>query len=191
MENPTAVPADVGRNASQGIFHMYQAWQITRWDTPLSDLKSVAMVSLVDDGELSITFEAPRETGRPRWCVTFRTYPGYRNLLEEFRLELWSHLDSTNQRCGSTFTVANSPWIETLRTRESLFDTYYSRIKHYVLSTEDDVIEVLSPNAPRIDALGQTPTDEKAAGKSTVYYHPEDRAKIETEIPSLKRKEDA
>ena len=29
---------------------MYKDWQITRWDTPLFDLKSVAMVSLVDDG---------------------------------------------------------------------------------------------------------------------------------------------
>ena len=170
---------------------MYHEWQITRWETPLSDLKSVAMASLVDDGQLSITVEAPREDGRPRWHVTFETYPGYRNLLEQFRLELWTHLDSTRQRFGTTFTVADSPWIKTLRETEGVFDSYYPEIEHYVVLTEDDVIEVLSPDPPSIVALEPTPTVEKRAGKSTVYYNSEDRDQIESIFPSLKRTDGA
>lgn len=167
---------------------MYETWVIERWETPLSALGSVAMASLFDDGQLSITFEAPRELGRPRWRVTFDKAPGYRNLVEEFRLELWHHLDSTQQRCGNTFTVANSPWIAELRQREALFDAHYPSASHFVFLTEDDIIEVLSPSRPSIEFLGPTPEGAPAAGKSTVFYSPEDREKIETEFPALRSK---
>src|SRR5262245_9127507 len=108
------------------------------------------MASLVDDGQLSITFEAPREPGRPRWRVTFDKVAGDRNVVEAFRLELWPLLDTTPQRCGNTFTVANSPWIAELRQPEALFDAYYPSASHFVFLTEADVIEVLSPNRPVI-----------------------------------------
>jgi len=143
------------------------------------------MASLVDDGQLAITLEAPRNATRPRWRFTFDTCAGYRNLLEEFRLELWAHLDSTAQRCGTTFTVVHSPWIETLREKEGLFAAHYPAIQHYVFLTEDDVIEVLSPSVPTIEALGATPKNEPAAGKSAVFYNPEDRDKIEETLSSL------
>lgn len=59
-----------------------------------------------------------------------------------------------------------------------VFASYYPAIKHDVMVTEDDVIEVLSPGASRIDALGQAAADEKAAGKSTECFDPEDRDKL-------------
>ena len=148
------------------------------------------MVSLVDEGCLSITLEGPREKGRPRWRIVFDGFvPGYRNLLEEFRLELWEHLELTHQRCGNTFTVTNSPWIVYLREKEGVFDSVYSEIDHYVVLTEDDVIEVLSPTKPKIDNLGSAPANAKPAGKSNVLYHPEDRDKIEERLRSWKRKD--
>jgi len=166
---------------------MYETWIIERWNTPLSALQSVAMVSLIDDGQLSITFEAPREPGRPRWRVTFENAPGYRNLLEEYRLELWHHIDSTQQRCGNTFTVANSPWLAELRQHEGIFDAHHTSAAHFVFLTEDDVVEVLSSAQPVIDFLGSTSDGVPLAGKSTVYYNSMDREKIEAEFPALRQ----
>lgn len=166
----------------------YKQWRIERWDTPLSDIESVALASLSDSaGELAITIEAPRESGRPRWEIVFDTYPGYRNLLEEFRLQLWEHLDGTKQRCGNTFSVANSPWIESLRQNEGLFEHHHPTISHYVILTEDDVLEILSPRSPIISSLGNTPNNEPPAGKSTVLHNTEDRDKIEEMFSQLKR----
>lgn len=164
---------------------MYDTWIIERWETPLSAIESIVMASLVDDGQLAITFEAPRQAGRPRWRVTFESAPGYRNLVEEFRLELWDHLDRTQQRCGNTFIVANSPWIAELRQREALFDNYHPSASHFVFLTEDDIIEVLAPSRPAIESLGITPEGAPPVGKSNVFYSPADREKIEKEFPSL------
>lgn len=169
----------------------YEHWRIERWDTPIADIVSVAMASLVDSGgKLRITLEAPLESGRPRWEFVFDSYPGYRSLLEEFRLQLWGHLDETGQRCGNTFCVTNSPWIETLRKHEGVFAHYYPKIAHYVILTEDDVVEILSPEAPSVNALGSTPNDEARAGKSTVLYHPKDRGRLWEMFPHLKRGND-
>lgn len=167
---------------------MYETWIIHRWETPLSAIKSIAMASLIDDGHLSIILEAPREEGRPRWRVFFEKSPGYRNLIEEYRLELWEHLETTQQRCGNTFTVANSPWIAELRLREPLFDAHHPKVSHFVFLTEDDVIEVLSPGEPVIEALGETPDGTPPAGKSTVLYNSEDREQILALFSSLRVK---
>lgn len=124
---------------------MYKDWQIKRWDTPVSDVKPLVMVSLIDDGTLRITVEAGRLDNRSRWCFTFESYPAYRNILEEYRLGLWQHLDQSNQRFGYTFIVENSPWIASFRSEEILLEIYPNLI-HYVISTEDDVIEVIAPS---------------------------------------------
>jgi hypothetical protein len=29
---------------------MYEGWRVERWETPISDVESVVMVSLIDDG---------------------------------------------------------------------------------------------------------------------------------------------
>jgi len=165
----------------------YKKWRIERWNTPLSDIESVALASLSDSaGQLAITIEAPRQPGRPRWEIIFDTYPAYRNLLEEFRLQLWDHLDATKQRCGNTFLVTTSPWIETLRHNEALFEHHHPTVSHYVILTEDDVLEILSPTSPIIKSIGNTPNDHAPAGKSTVLYNSEDRDKIEEMLSQLK-----
>ena len=157
---------------------MYEGWQITRWDTPVSDVNSLVMVSLVDDGMLRITFEAPRLSNRPRWCFTFKSYPAYRNILEEYRLGLWKHLDQTNQRCGHTFIIESSPWIASFQSEEPFLELYNRDLMHYVISTEDDVIEILATSVEVAD-LGDTASDVPRAGKSIVLYNPTDREQIE------------
>ena len=142
---------------------------------PISDIRAAAMISLVDDGELAITLEDVYAPQRNRWRFVFRKYPAYRNILEEYRLELWQHLDKTKQRCGNTFSVVESPWIASFRPHEPLLDIHYPKLVHFVIATGDDVIEILSPEAPRIDDLGATPADAPPPGKSTTLYYPKDK----------------
>jgi hypothetical protein len=150
---------------------MYKGWKIKRWDTPVSDVSSLVMVSLIDDGMLSITFEAPQLSNRPRWCFTFKKYPAYRNIMEEYRMGLWEHLDQSNQRLGHTFIVERSPWIDSFQSEDPLIEFYNTDLIHYVISTEDDVIEILAISVEVTD-LGDTTSDSPRAGKSIVLYNP-------------------
>jgi len=129
---------------------MYKDWKIKKWDTPVSDVNGLALISLKDiarENKLSILFE----TNNKKLEATFDNYPAYRNILEEYRLELWKHLDETNQMCGDTFIVINSPWIKSLTEREQLINVHEKELKHYVITTTDDVIEVLSSKEPEWD----------------------------------------
>ena len=157
----------------------YLRWRIARWPTPVSDIRAVAMASLIDDGTLRITLEATRLVPRERWCISFERYAGYRNIMEEYRLELWRHLDESRQRCGNTFTVEDSSWIAEISRDEPLLLVHMKGLQHYVITTEDDVIEVLSPGPPDVIALGAVDTSVPVAGKSQVLYHPEDSTEIE------------
>ena len=153
----------------------YETWTIRRWDTPVSDIRSITMVSLTDDNlRLEIILEATREEARPRWAVRFADYPAYRNIMEGYRLKLWTHLDETGQRCGHTFTVEASPWLQVFHKEEPVLEVQYSSLQHFVITTEDDVIEVLSPEVPEIEFLGNAPPDSPLPGKSDVFYIPED-----------------
>lgn len=166
------------------LVQMYDSWKVKRWDTPIADLISLVMVSLIDDGMLNITIEAPRLSNRPRWCFTFEKYPAYRNILEEYRLSLWKHLDESNQRCGKTFIVENSPWIASFQSQEPLLKLYHPHLMHYVILTEDDVIEILAPSV-KVTYLGNTAIDESKAGKSIVFYNPTDREQIAKEFKEI------
>jgi hypothetical protein len=165
---------------------MYEGWRIQRWDTPVSDNGANRMVSLVDDGELAITLEDAHSPQRLRWRFVFQKYPAYRNILEEHRLELWQHLDETKQRCGNTFSVLDSPWIASFRPREPLLDVYYPALVHYVITTGDDVVEVLSPQPPQIENLGPAPADAPPPGKSTTLYYPQDKGQIEQLVKDIR-----
>ncbi len=153
---------------------MYDTWKIERWETPFSDATSLVMARLVDCDGLSIVLEAPHLTDRPRWRIEFGRCAAYRNILEEYRLGLWAHLDQSKQRCGNAFVVTNSPWIAEFREHEPLLEVHDSGVKHFVVATEDDVVEILSGSPPRIVGLGSTDPDEPPAGKSLVFSMPGD-----------------
>jgi hypothetical protein len=126
---------------------MYEEWVITRWETPVGDIDRLLMVSLVDrQGELQLVVEAFRAPNRPRWRVTFRDYPAYRNIDERYRDALWRWLDASAQRCGATFTVSESPAFSSWGA--TYFDDVNRHRRHFVISTADDVIEVLSAGEP-------------------------------------------
>ena len=128
---------------------MYEHWKIEKWETALSECKHLAMFSLFDDASnnkliINLGFD------EKEFDLIFSNYPAYRNILEEYRLELWDYLDKSNQRCGNTFIVNNSPWLSELVSNEPLIEFHNEKLKHYVITTGDDVIEVLSNEIPKL-----------------------------------------
>lgn len=145
---------------------------------------SLRLVSLTDDGALKIVVEDAHSPNRLRWQFTFSKAPAYLNLLEEYRLELWG-MRSPGERLGWTLEVPDSPWLAFLRKRESLLDVHHPSLIHFQIGTEDDVIDILSPDAPEIVALGPAPAGSPRAGKSIVHHWPRDADEIQRTMDSI------
>ena len=52
---------------SDTVPRLYAGWIVERWDTPVSDARSLRLVSLVDDGALRLTLEDGLDPARRRW----------------------------------------------------------------------------------------------------------------------------
>lgn len=166
---------------------VYEGWRFERWETPISDLRSVAMVSLVDDGSLHLTIESLRDPGRARWRFSFKQAPVYRNILEEFRMELWPLVHSGGPRKGWTLRVPDSPWANDLRAREPVLEVSHPVLHHFLITTEDDVIDVLSPAEPQIRQVAPGTKDDPAPGKSRVLHADEDADEVDRVLTELAR----
>jgi hypothetical protein len=138
-----------------------------RWQTPVSDAQSLAMVSLLDHNGLHITLEDLQDPARRRFKFVFRRVAAYRNILEEYRMSepVLPH------GAGWTVTVPNSPWLAGLRAEEPLLDVHSAGCRHYVIVTEDDVIDILCPEPPEIMEVASAKADEDPPGKSQILYH--------------------
>ena len=144
------------------------------------------MVSLVDEGSVKVTVEDVRSATRDRFAFVFDRCFGYRNLLEEYQTREWAATDASAMKLGWTWIVRDSGWLAELQ-REPLFELHGGQSAvHYVIVTEDDVVEVLSKDVPRIVALGGTPPEAPPAGKSRVLLHPEDREQIDDIIKKVR-----
>ena len=167
---------------------MYEDWKVERWETPVSSAKSLAMVSLIDEGCLAIILQDLRDPSRRRFCFTFSNYPVYRNILEEYRTELWERLNDKENTLGWTLTVRDSPWIAAFRQTEPLLEVENPHLIHYMICTEDDVVEVLSSAPPDIREI-EPGKQSESVGKSQVYHHPEDREQIEKIVKEVREKQ--
>jgi hypothetical protein len=169
---------------------MYDGWVVTRWDTPVSDVAELYLASLTDARrELTLVLEGPLASGRPRWRVEFQDYPGYRNLDEAFRVELWQWLDMSGQRCGSTFVVSEPLPLASWAT--SGLHQLYPGLRHYVVATMDDVIEVLAAREPSWTVVEPAGLRDPPPGKSTHLFLGRDDdaiARLEQEIKSRERR---
>ncbi len=116
------------------------------WKTPFLEEKGLVMTSLIDKGgKLTITLESNTK----EYVVTFNNHPAYRNILEEYRLKLWNLLSKKKLK-GSSLILENSKWISELKDKEPLFEEFNKNARHYLISTGDDVIEILSDAEPII-----------------------------------------
>jgi hypothetical protein len=166
---------------------MYKGWRITRWETPVSDLDRVLMVSLTDaKRELTLIIENPRAKGRPRWRVKFHNYPAYRNIDEAYRMDLWLWLDESCQRCGTTFVVDETPIFASWET--GYLQDVAPNARHFVIATDDDVIEILSTDEPIWQQIDGAKPDEALPGKANHLYAGEDNEEIRQLITDVKRR---
>ena len=168
---------------------MTEAFQEERWETPVSNAKSLAMVSLVDWNGLHITVQDLRDPERRRYQFTFRCVPAYRNILEEYRTSEASE-SLVEGDLGWTVKVSKSPWLETLSQAEPLLEVLTPGCAHYVIITEDDVIDVLSPEPPVISELLPAAEDDPLPGKSHVLRHPVDREQIDQVLNQIRERQE-
>jgi hypothetical protein len=168
---------------------LYRGWRVERWETPASDARSLRLVSLVDAGALEITLEDAGDPNRRRWRFTFSDAPAYLNLREEYRLEL-SAEGITADKVGWTLLVPNSPWLDLLRRAEPLLDVHHPILSHFQIGTEDDVIDVLSSAAPRIEEVEPADPNSPPAGRSNILFWPTDRERIDREIQNTKTQQE-
>jgi hypothetical protein len=145
---------------------MFDHWHPIRWETPASERVQLLLVSLTDQGGvLSIVVEDTRAPGHRRLLFTFRGVEAYRNVLEQYLLDLWEKFACSPDGLGCTWIVPSSPWLASLSTTL----VHPEEITHYLIATQDDVIEVLSTKPPEIcDA--PPGRDGDIIGKSTHTY---------------------
>ncbi len=124
--------------------------KIKKWITPISEVKNLTMVELIDKkGKLIITLLGEGK----KFQLIFQNPPVYRNILEEYHTNLWEYLDNTKQRRGNTFKIIDCEWVEYLKKHEPLLSFYNEKLEHYIIVTNDDVIEILSNKEPIMKIL--------------------------------------
>jgi tetratricopeptide (TPR) repeat protein len=165
---------------------IYEGWRAERWETPFSDVRSLAVVGVVDDGSLRITVEDTRSTPRRRWRIDFGRAPAYLNLLEEYRLELWQRIHTGEIAYGWTRIIPDSPWLARLGEAEALLRIHYPELTHHQIGSEDDIIDVLAPEPPGITEIEPASPGADRAGKSRTLMYPDDGAEVEQLIQHVR-----
>lgn len=156
-----------------------------RWETPVSDASSLAMVSLLDKKDLEIVLQDLRDSNRKRFKFIFHKVVAYKNILEEYRTK---ETEFPNRKIfGWTIVAERSKWLDNLKKKEDLLDIYNPNCKHFIILTEDDVLEILCSNFPEIMKIEPAKEEDDLPGKSTIYYHPEDKDDIDKVITEIKK----
>jgi len=119
-------------------------FEISRWQTLLSDLDGLFLVSCVNNGSvLTLTVE---DRGNERFEVVFENPVPYRMVDEGHLQNYWGASDRGR---SWTFKVENPTWIRDLY----LMDVYLPGAECFVVATYDTCLEVLCKEQPVIRAL--------------------------------------
>lgn len=163
---------------------MYQGWKLSKWNTPISEIGTLLLISLTRVGrDVTLEFEAFRDPLRPRWQVKFIQCSAFRCIDEMFRCKLWKMMDETDQRCGITFLAVEPEPFESWGT--GYIQDWEKGVQCYVLCTEDDVIEVLTASEPEWREIPSGAGKEPLPQSSSHLYLPEDREKVDGVIQRI------
>jgi hypothetical protein len=158
---------------------MYEGQSIVRWETPVSDTERLVMVSLTDcDKHLDVVLESLADPARRRWRVRFEAYDAYRNTEEMWLGPLWHWLKESGQRRGATFIIQGSSWDG----QRAGLPSASPDAQHYLVSTLEDTIEVVSGSDPDWTEVESAAPGEPVPGKIRHWFLPEDRAEVEAMI---------
>lgn len=121
--------------------------KIKRWNTPVSDVSRLWVYSLNYNGTLLVSCGYESNGVEKKLNITFGERPIFRDIQEEFMSPLWETIFSGPEKIGWTFILEQSRWLQELE-KDGIFFGTMKGCKHYVISTEDDVIEVITKNEP-------------------------------------------
>jgi hypothetical protein len=120
----------------------YNKWEPKNWETDLSNIDYLFFESLCDTEKgLVITLSNKEDD---IFEILFENHPAYRSILEEYKLNLWAIKDNEWNHLGNTWIVENSDWLSELKKEEPLITHVEKQLKHYLISTQSAIIEVLS-----------------------------------------------
>ncbi|WP_107039564.1 hypothetical protein [Brumimicrobium mesophilum] len=120
----------------------YDKWNPEKWETAFSEIEWLFMESLIDNKSILTILLTDNKDNL--FEVTFNNYPAYRNILEEYRLNLWGIRDEKWPNLGNAWIVKNSDWLTDLTESEPLLNHHEGKLNHFIICTQDDVIEILS-----------------------------------------------
>lgn len=133
----------------------YTNWKPEKWKTNVSELEYLFFESL-NDSKKGLVITLSNSKGLI-FEITFENYPAYRNILEEYKLNLWAKRDENWSNLGNTWTIENSDWLELLEKDEPLLLHHEGKLKHYIVITQSAVIEVLSNDSnPKVKTVHNT-----------------------------------
>jgi len=121
--------------------------KIFEWKTIVSEASRLWIKKLLYDGELTVFCGAIFDQNEKEIKISFGERPIYRDIQEEFLTPLWKIKDSLPQKIGWTFFLEQSKWLEELN-KDDFFAALRKGSRHYVLTTDDDVIEVVTDFEP-------------------------------------------
>ena len=142
---------------------VYSKWKIIKWPTPMSGFSSPRLESLQDGMQLQIIVQNPAYgEHQPRMEFIFSGIYAYRNINRSYRNHLWTVAPKTG--LGNTWMVQNSDFLDVLKADAQGALTFQDA-RHFVILTENDVIEVVSAAPPRMRLLK---TDEVVDEEETM-----------------------
>ena len=124
--------------------------EMTRWETLVSDVPSLATLSVFEEGGPLIVTVGDTSEPPQRFQFTFLSVFAYRRLREEYLTSSWPDAQQS-LGLGWTRKIESSSWISALIADEPIFVLDGgARALHLMLCTEDAVLEVLTKAMPDV-----------------------------------------
>ena len=129
---------------------MYANTKLERWETPVVGALELRIISVVEDGELLVTVAEPSNLDRYRLRFRFQcgTYVTYRST-DDLHSRYLINAKYEGERPCRTFVAEQSEWKQAI-SLECGMSGQDASLRHYVIWTDDDCIEVLALKPPEI-----------------------------------------
>jgi len=136
---------------------VYSKWKIIKWPTPISAFGKPRLEYLKDGIQLEIVIQN-FSGGSPRVEFVFSGIYTYRNINRGFRTSLWEVVPASN--LGATWMVQNSDFLDLLKADAQGAATFRDA-RHFVIVTENDVIEIVACAPPRMRMLNESDLEDE------------------------------
>lgn len=131
-------------------------YEFSLWNLNLPKMKGpVSCADFLDDKKGFTVMLADSVDFKEKYAINFGWVYSYRVSNESFRLKLLDELYRNDlYKNHQFFFVENSEWVSWLHTEtKGVYDAH--NIKHYLIVTPEDVVDILSEQPPTIIELEQ------------------------------------